>query len=227
MPTAKSLRDRGVISGHGSLIKLHGAELFFIFCLWKIIWCHGNKIKDWGGNSMSGRTGGITKLETVIVLIAFVVIAAIFVFAAISTGVFISEEEIVDVTKTTMESGPTFKGADAVLEADSRRPDFLSQNGVPASEELVLIVEDWGRLFSTSWAPEGLVWSHLRHYDKAIKVPGGNFVPSDIRLGNEYRVLVGLAAPDGVVVDHIVEYPFAEEMRISLEKGVTQVVRTQ
>ena len=133
--------------------------------------------------------------------------------------------EAVPIVLQTTESGIVIKGADAVLEVPLRRPGFLSQNTVPKSEEFVLIVEDWGRSFRTSWAPEGLAWSHVRHYDKVT--PGGNFVPSDIRVGNEYRVLLGLEAPDDVEVDQTMRLTMAEKLEIRLEKGVTQVILVQ
>ena len=43
-------------------------------------------------NILNKDQKGITGLETAIVLIAFVVVASVFAFAVITTGLFISEE---------------------------------------------------------------------------------------------------------------------------------------
>lgn len=46
---------------------------------------------SWNGLERSGRSRGITGLETAIILIAFVVVASVFAFTVLSTGVFSAE----------------------------------------------------------------------------------------------------------------------------------------
>ena len=162
---------------------------------------------------------GITGLETAIVLIAIVVVGSVFAFVAFSAGLFSAEKS----TEST-EQGVIIKGADAVLEAQLKRPDFLLQSDGIASDGFVLILEDWGRKVRPPYESNGLILSHVLRFDKAVTVPGGKFVPSDIRLGDEYRVLVGLAVPNGVTIDQTMRLTMAENLEILLEKGVTQVI---
>ena len=55
-------------------------------------------------NILNKDQKGITGLETAIVLIAFVVVASVFAFAVITTGLFSSEEDEIEETPNPRDS---------------------------------------------------------------------------------------------------------------------------
>ena len=92
---------------------------------------------------------GTTGLETAIVLIAFVVVASVFAFAVITTGLFISEEASssakagVESTKSTMtakgsvilqqaySTGVPFAAGTTTVMTDGTNGDFLNEGVQP------------------------------------------------------------------------------------------------
>ena len=189
---------------------------------------------------MIWRIRGNKKLVIAVSLIAFLAVTAVYGFSIFLTGGSLLFGERPDgntqmmvpeaVPTNLAQSGIVIKGVDAVLEAQLKRPDFLLQSDGIASEEFVLIVEDWGRLIRPPQKTEGWFLAPLHYFDEMIEGPGGSFVPSDIILEGKwisYRILVGLKAPPGVAVDWTIQVPFAEEVQIPLEEGVTQVILVQ
>lgn len=73
-----------------------------------------------------GDQQGITGLETAIVLIAFVVVAAVFAFAVITTGLFGSEKASATATAGLGEASTSLTPKGAVIAAANQGKDSLS-----------------------------------------------------------------------------------------------------
>ena len=80
-----------------------------------------DRMRNWW-NGFSGDQRGITGLETAIVLIAFVVVASVFAFAVLSTGLLSSEKSKETVLGGLAETSSTLSiRGDVIGDADSTK----------------------------------------------------------------------------------------------------------